>query len=391
MLQCGDEGVVENLGIPCRVRQNRRNLSASLDIVRRPREPRQSMKGLPLICLLLSAALSAQNIVYHDDPNPTSGGGNAFPFGSEGVRTQQLIPGSVLGSTPAIINDIYVNPRISSNLTYQTSQVVYGDFEVRMGTTQLTTLTNTWANNSSNAVTVYRGPLVVYFVRDTWVPLGLPNWYLWAPQPGDNLLVDFICWDVIDTGAVPPSFNGYFMDMHRSPTSSISRAYRLGWTTNQPATSAGVDGSGIKLGLLLNDGTFVPHQGSCAGSNGLVPEISATAGTWPIPGQSFDVFLNDGPANSVAAMVLGFETVNYLGVPLPYDMALLGAPGCTFWHGWEALLAPVPTDANGDASYLLQFTSAWPTQARVYGTWLTLDPAANAFGLVPSGFATMIL
>ncbi|HEB52241.1 MAG TPA: hypothetical protein ENI87_03185, partial [bacterium] len=216
-----------------------------------------TMKLAILPLLLLAPLLSAQNVVYHDDPNPTTGGGNAFPFGSEGVRTQQIIPNSVLGMTPAIINDLYVNPQVSSNTTYQQSQVYYGDFEIRMGTTQLSTLTNTWANNYSNPVTVYRGPLLVNFVRDTWVPLGLPNSYLWLPtSPNDNLVVDFICWDVIDTGAVPPSSNGYFMNMHKSPTNSISRAYRLGWTGTQPATSAGVDGSGIKLGLLLNDGHF---------------------------------------------------------------------------------------------------------------------------------------
>ncbi|MCK5942498.1 MAG: hypothetical protein KAI24_11045 [Planctomycetes bacterium] len=349
------------------------------------------MNAPALLCALLGASLCAQNIVYHDDPNPTTGGGNAFPFGSEGVRTQQLIPGSVLGSIPVVINDLFVNPRVSSNPAYQSSQVYYGDFEIRMGATQLTTLTNDWATNMPNPTTVYRGPLLVNFVKDAWVPLGLPNWYLWLAQPGENLVIDFICWDVLDTGAVPPTVNNYFMDMHRSPTSSISRAYRLGWTTNQQATSAGVDGAGIKLGLLLNDGVFVSHEGTCAGSSGQVPKISANPGSWPIAGQPYDVFLTDGPPNSFAAVVLGFETTTYLGIPLPFDMAPLGAPGCTFWHGWEAFLPPVLTDASGNATFTLQFTLAWPPQTRLYGTWLTLDAAANAFGIVPSGFATMIL
>jgi len=343
-----------------------------------------------MLCALLGGALAAQNVAYHDDPDPTTGSNNSFPFGSEGVRTQQLIPGSVLGSTPAVINDLLVNPSVAGSPPVPSSQVFYGDFEIRMGTTQLTQLTTVWANNVSNPTTVYRGPLLVDFVRDTWVPLGLPNSYLWSPQPGDNLVVDFICWDVIDTGAVQPGTNGYFMDLRRSPSNSISRAYKLGWTNGQPSSASGVDGFGIKLAFLLDDGAFVPHAGACAGSNGLVPRIAATPGTWPMAGQPFDVLLRDGPGSSAAALVLGFETANHLGVALPYDMAPLGAAGCRFWHGWEAFLAPVATDALGDATFSLQFGPFWPAQTRLYGTWLTLDAVANAFGVVPSGFATMI-
>lgn len=350
------------------------------------------MKIPAILCALLGAFLPAQNIIYHDDPSPTTGGGNAFPFGSEGVRIQQLIPGSVLGSTPVIINDLYVNPIATNPSGVLSSQVYYGDFEIRMGTTTLTTLTNTWANNVTNSVTVYRGPLVVNFVKDQWVPLGLPAFYLWLPTtPADNLVIDFICWDVIDTGAIQPNASGYFMDVHRSPTGSISRAYRLNWATSQPPTSAGVDGSGIKLGFLINDGFFVSHEGSCPGSSGQVPEIGATPGTWPLAGMPLDVFLTNGPSNSFASVVLGFETANYLGVPLPFDMGVLGATGCTLWHGWEALLSIVPTNTTGDASFTLQFPPTSPGLLRLYGTWICLDVNANAFGIVPSGFATMSL
>ncbi|MEO6594975.1 MAG: hypothetical protein ABIP94_09515, partial [Planctomycetota bacterium] len=188
-----------------------------------------------LALILLGATLSgstlsaqSQNIIYHDDPNPTVGVANAFPFGARTVRTQQLIPQSVLGSTPALIQDLFVNPQISSNAMYTISQVYYGDFEIRMGITQLTTLTNTWTTNLPNPTTVYRGPLLVRFERDQWVPLGLPNSYLWLPTaPADNLVVDFICWQVISTGVVPvASAASYFLTSRSSATASISRAYR---------------------------------------------------------------------------------------------------------------------------------------------------------------------
>lgn len=350
------------------------------------------MKSLTLVCALLGAFLPAQNIVYHDDANPTTGPGNGFPFGSEGVRTQQLIPGSVLGTTPAVITDILVNPQVATSGLYAESQVYYGDFEVRIGTTQLTTLTSDWASNSTNAITVYRGPLLVHFVADQWVPLGLPTFYVWNPiSASDNLLVDFICWDVIDSGVVPYSTGSYFMTMRRSPSNSISRAYRLNWTSTQAATSAGVDGSGIKIGFLINDGEFVSHEGSCAGSSTGIPKIRANPGTWPQAGMPFDVLLRDGPSNSFASLVLSLQSSSYLGLPLPLDLSPIGAPGCTFWHGWEVLLPAVATDAAGSAQFTLQFPASTPGQFPLYASWITLDGAANPFGIVPSGFAMMVL
>jgi hypothetical protein len=349
------------------------------------------MRTLALAVAACSAFLPAQqNIIWHDDVTPTTGAANAFPFGAQGVRTQQLIPQSVLGSNPAVIQDLFVNPQVHNS--YTQSQVHYGDFEIRMGITQLTTLTNTWATNSPNPTTVYRGPLLVKFVRDQWVPLGLPASYLWLPTtPADNLVIDFICWNVIDAGAVPWSGSGYFMNSRSSPTQSISRAYRLNWTSTQPATSAGVDGYGIKLGFLLNDGNFIAHDGRCAGSSGQVPSIGTAPGAWPQIGQTFPVDLANGPVNSFATLVLGIETVNYLGVPLPLDLTVVGAPNCRFWHGWEVLLPIVPTDAAGSATFPLAIPPGPWNQLRFRATWLGLDLPANAFGLVPSGFGTLIL
>lgn len=349
-----------------------------------------------LTALFAVAALCAQtqNIVYHDDPSPTTGPANAFPFGSAGTRIQQLIPQSVLGSTPAMIQDLFVNPQLTSIQTSITeSQVYYGDFEIQMGITQATTLTTTWATNSPSPTTVYRGPLLVKFVRDQWVPLGLPASYLWLPlTPADNLVIDFICWQVIDTGAVPPDVNGYFLNVHSSPGRTIPRAYRRGWATGQLPTAAGADGNGIKLGILFNDGNFVAHDGDCAGSSTQVPMIGTAPGTWPTLGSPLDIRIAQGPPNLVAGLVLGFDTTTYLGVSLPYEMTPVGAPGCTFWHSNDGIPAFVPLDASGNGSFSIALPAnpAFAT-ARFYATWICIDPTANALGLVPSGFATVIL
>ena len=51
----------------------------------------------------------------------------------------------------------------------------------------------------------------------------------------------------------------------------------------------------------------------------------------------------------------------------------------------------VLTDPTGNATTTLAMPAGPFNGVRLHGTWLCLDPAANAFGLVPSGFATMIL
>jgi hypothetical protein len=272
------------------------------------------------------------------------------------------------------------------------TQIFYGDYEIRMGITQLTTLTNDWNVNLPSPTTVYRGPLLVKFQRDQWCALGLPNSYLWLPlAPTDNLVIDFICWQVLDTGQVPTTASGYFMNSRASVTQTISRAYRLGWVTGQQATSAGVDGYGIKLGFLFNDGNFVAHNGSCAGSSGQKPAIGALPLTWPQAGLNFDVTLTNGPPNLFATLVLGTSTATYLGVPLPLDMGLIGAPTCKFWNSWEVLMPIVLTDGAGAATFPFAIPPGPWTTFRLYGSWLCFDPAANPFGFVPSGFGTFIL
>lgn len=350
------------------------------------------MKHVLATLALLGASLTAQtqNIVYHDDPNPALGATNQFPFGSAGVRTQQLIPQSVLGASPQLIQDLFVDAEIGTTGVTQV-QVWYGDFEIRMGTTQLTTLTNDWATNLPNPTTVYRGPLLVRFVRDQWVPIGLPAPFLWYPlTAADNLVIDFICRNVTAVGAGgPPS--GLFMPLRRSVNATISRAYALNWATTQSTTAVGVDGYGIKLGFLFNDGNFVTHDGRCAGSTGSVPAIGGTPGAWPQAGQSFVVSLADALPNSLAVLTLGLDGQSYGGAPIPLDLGLLGAPGCRFWHSPDLLLPAVLTDSTGAAPYTLVFPGSTPFGLRLFGTWLNLDLAANQFGLVPSGFATMIL
>ncbi|MFN3242874.1 MAG: hypothetical protein ACE37K_15340 [Planctomycetota bacterium] len=339
---------------------------------------------------LLSASLGAQNVVYHGNTSTTTGGPNAYPLGKEGIRCQQLIPGSVFGGLPSVINDVYFNMSNYGGLAG--TQIYFDDIEIQMSSTPSQSLSSDYAANMPFAQLVYRGPLLVNLTGDAWSPIGLPLSYVFVPfSPTDNLVVDFTIWSVADSGAMTPNSLGHYVYFRTDTNLGIERAVTTDWTTLQPTTAQAVDDYGAKMGFLLFDGQFVAHLGSCPGSSGAVPRIGAQPGTWPVANSTFDVELTDGPSNSLAALVLSLETTNYLGVPLPFDMAPIGAAGCTFWHGSEVAFAPVLTDVNGAATQPLVFPAAFPGGIRFYGSWLTLDANANALGIVPSGFATMSL
>jgi hypothetical protein len=221
----------------------------------------------------------------------------------------------------------------------------------------------------------------------------LPNAFVWAPSSAaDDLVIDVILWGASNTGAVPPDVNGYFLLVHSGTAGGTQRAYRRGWTTGQPATSAGVDTNGVKLGLLLGDGNFVGHGNACVGSSGLAPQIGSPAGVWPQLGGQLAVNLSDGPLASIAVLYLGNSDRVWAGIPLPFDLASLGAAGCQVWHDPEVLLAAAGTDNAGSAA--LSFPI--PNQAflfgrRFYASWYCVDLAANTLGVTTSGYATVIV
>jgi len=76
---------------------------------------------------------------------------------------------------------------------------------------------------------------------------------------------------------------------------------------------------------LSTPAEFEPFGKGCATSAG-VPELSAKQP--PRIGASFRVELSNLPANTVAVMLLGTSNERYGALPLPFDLAPIGLPGC---------------------------------------------------------------
>jgi len=333
-----------------------------------------------ILMAITAASLAAQqNINWTDGNSPTVGGGNAFPWGSEGVRFQQIIPRSVLPSTAGWITDIFVSGRSTS------PEIVYGDIEIRIGVTQQTVPAANWNTNNPNPTTVYRGPLRVKFVVDQWRAIALPKPYLWIPKTAtDNLCFEVITWKVTDRGGGSSSSSNFY---YPHVSASQGRAFRYQWTSNQsqgPLTSSSSGAS--RMGLVFNDGNFVALGSGCKGTNG-TPTMGSKPGTWPQFGKAFDIDLSGGPAQRPVFLFVGIDATKWSGIPMPLDLKVIGAPSCMAWHDQLFVMATA-TDASGAATAKLVVPSIG--HIRLLATWWCLDTQANALGITTSGYGAVI-
>jgi hypothetical protein len=317
--------------------------------------------------LCLGGLTAQQNIVYADgDPSPTTGGGNAFPFGSVGIRYQSIFPHSLFGPGP--LNIVTIRDILVSGHTTDL-EAVYDDIEIRMGPTKQSAPTTDWATNLplATAKTVYRGPLRIRFTNGVWGGIGLPKPYLYLPLANtDNLCVEVIVW-----AASQHTANFYY------PKASglINRAFRYGWVANQ--TQPALTGtSGCRMAFVLNNGNIATAGQGC-NSSANTP-LLMTNDTWPQLGQPVKFSLGGAAAFKPGFLVLGAQVI-------AIDLGIAGSPGCVLWND-PLLGVPVVTDAQGGAS----LTATVPQNtlpATLYGHWLVLENPR----LTTSDYQTIII
>lgn len=334
---------------------------------------------LHAVLLAATAVTAQQNIVWNHNNSPT-GGGNAFPFGSAGLRYQALVSNALMGPSPAWIQDILA---VALPTLATPREVIYDDIEIRMGMTPAVTLTANWAANNPNPTTVYRGYLRVVYEANVWRGLGLPASFLYLPTPAaPNLCVEFINWSV--RGYTNPT------NFFSTPTDgTLQRAFLYNWVNSQTSPPTLGTGGG-KFGLLLNGGNYVLVGDGCTSSANSRVTIRGPASAWPTRGTPFPVSLSGAPARP-SLLLLGLSDTRWGGLPLPLDLALINAPGCMVWNDGLLTVGTV-TDPTGNATLPLGIPNA-PEFAglRLLAFWAQVDPGANPYGLTTSGQMKLIV
>ena len=143
-----------------------------------------------------------------------------------------------------------------------------------------------------------------------------------------------------------------------------------------------LDRSGTKTRLvfegldLCSTGTFGT---ACQGSSG-TPALSF--GALPRLGKPFTIDLAGARATTPTLFFLGGSNTSWGAIPLPFDLKLLGAAGCSLYSSLDASFG-LATDAKGAASVQFSVPNVpGLANSTVYTQFLIVDPGANKGNLV---------
>jgi hypothetical protein len=126
-------------------------------------------------------------------------------------------------------------------------------------------------------------------------------------------------------------------------------------------------------------------QSSCRFSSG--GYNSSVGYRRPVVGGTWYVSYSNVLPNAAGFAALGLQGAggSWQGIPLPIDLALFGAPGCS-WNVSMDITVPIQANASGTASWPTNFVTIpnrpWFIGRTFYDHAALIDPAANAFGIV---------
>ena len=125
--------------------------------------------------------------------------------------------------------------------------------------------------------------------------------------------------------------------------------------------------------------SFTQYGSGCVGSRG-IPHLQAQTNSVPRTGTTFSARVANLPWNAPTFLLFGLSNTTSSGLPLPFDLGIAGAPGCTLLASIDDIQAM--TNVLGTAVWSL----AVPTLpgAQFYVQAVAFEPAANALGVVLS-------
>ncbi len=126
--------------------------------------------------------------------------------------------------------------------------------------------------------------------------------------------------------------------------------------------------------------TLTPFGNGCPGTTG-IPSLAAAPGSLPWLGQTLVCRLTNLPSTPTALPfgVLGASRSSWLGIALPVDLTVLGAPGCSLLVSADQILALA--NVSGTAQWQLPIPNlAALLGGTLFQQALVVDAGANALG-----------
>lgn len=289
------------------------------------------------------ATIEAENYVYN------------YPFSGGVTRYQTVFLKETVGlDNGAAITAIGVRPDgYNTGTGHRVQMEIWMGHTTRWDTGGTNLLTGVFDNN-------YEGSLTLVYGKKT---LQLPN---------------------LTPPTTPPATNHVMVTLDRSFTYDRSRNLVVEFRVfaNDNANQAFFYPIDFGSGYSVNDTFGV----ACPTSNGTLPAHTTTGPV--LGGNAWWLQLSQGAGSTAAAFFLGVSKVDSFGLPLPFDLAVIGAPSC-FLNVELRLTLPGQTDLWGNASkYIpapddLQFFGS-----TIYTQVAMIDVFANSLGVVTSNGAS---
>ena len=296
---------------------------------------------------------------------------NNIPFSWTPTRYQQVFLGSEVGSPlPFVALTLRQDDQFSNFDAHKVDLAIW----LGGSTFDHTTLTNTFDGNFNSTA----APKTLVFKQRMYslpkmppanptnpadffiaIPFDLP--YVSTLAANENLVIE-----VINYG----NTNGNQLFTYPLDADSATTTTRLYASGNPTATTGTLGRSyGHVMGFAQLGGAPLPLHIQ----NSNLPKI----------GQDFHFELLHARANAAGALIAGTSNTSSGGLPLPFSLAGIGAPGCSLLASTTIVL-PIITNAGGD----LAATLSIPNNPLLDGFQLYLQFAvtdtANALGLVSS-------
>ena len=174
----------------------------------------------------------------------------------------------------------------------------------------------------------------------------------------------------------------FLYDLAATASSGGGRIARLYTVNDANATTATIyqPGSGLVTRFLYQEGVTVSFGTGCPGAGNFTP-VAGTRGGLPLPANgSWGQTLANAPSQRPALFVIGTSNTMWGTTPLPLDLGLINAFGCSLLA--EPLVtATTTTVGGGPGTGLADISTPIPPVTTivgqsVYAQWFVLDAAA---------------
>ena len=316
-----------------------------------------------LALALLSSGLAAQS-AYVPSNTPAAGTCNAFPFSTSDMRYQALVTAADMGNAPALICGFAVAQCSTGVATFQR-------LTIKMAHLAAPALSTTFDMNlAAGAITVLDAPNYTWqATANVWNDHDMQVPFVYNGT--DNLVVEVLA--IGRTGSVGST--------HRDATNQ--RVYLGNYTGQATGTNGG--NTAFKMRLITGDATTWVFGKGCQGSNAMTPALTLSGSSQL--GMSLGVSQSNALPSAPTLLHVGTTSA----LPLfPFDLGLLGAPGCTMYCN-AAIAVPMTTSSSGTSRISLNVPNLTSVVCfKLYFQWVNLDAMANALGVTTSDYGRAV-